>query len=225
MADVLVALRGATRVFPTLGGLVEALKEASCDLHAGDRIAIMGPSGSGKSTLMALMAGLDEPTQGSVTWPSRDPGRPLRPGYIGVAFQTPSLVPALTAVENVEIPLLVMNDLQDSGRRAMEALAFLDLAHLADRLPDELSGGQSQRVALARALVASPRVLLADEPTGQLDHATARAVIRRLTEWSRGAGKALVIATHDMDVAAQMQQTWHIVHGRLETPATLRLAS
>ena len=225
MRDMLVELRGVSRVFPTRGGSVEALKGISCTIKSGDRIAIVGPSGSGKSTLLALIAGLDAPSQGTVSWPAHDATKPLRPGYIGLAFQTPSLVPGLTAIENVEVPLLVMNELGDSRRRAMDALEFLELGHLADRLPEELSGGQGQRVALARALVSNPRLLLADEPTGQLDHVTAKALIQSLLEWANRADTALVFATHDMEIAGQMRESWHILHGRMEAPGNLRVGS
>ena len=225
MRDMLVEVRGVSRVFPTRGGSVEALKGISCVISSGDRIAIVGPSGSGKSTLLALIAGLDAPSQGTVSWPAHDRNKSLRPGYIGLGFQTPSLVPGLTAIENVEVPLLVMNELGDSRRRAMDALEFLELGHLADRLPEELSGGQGQRVALARALVSNPRLLLADEPTGQLDHVTAKALIQSLLEWADRADTALVFATHDMEIAGQMRESWHILHGRMEAPGNLRVGS
>lgn len=225
MSDSLVELSAVSRTFFTRGGRVEAVREITCTINAGDRIAMIGPSGSGKSTLMALMADLDAPTQGTVTWPSLKGSVPLRPAYIGLAFQTPSLVPALTALENVEVPVLVMNDVRQARRRAAEALEFLNLDHLADRLPEELSGGQAQRVALARALVTAPRLILADEPTGQLDQATGHAVMTKLIEWTNRTNAALVVATHDHAVARQMQDTWHMFYGKIETTLNLRDAS
>ena len=142
-----------------------------------------------------------------------------------MAFQTPSLVPALTALENVEVPVLVMNDVRQARRRAAEALEFLDLDHLADRLPEELSGGQAQRVALARALVTAPRLILADEPTGQLDQATGHAVMTKLIEWTNRTDAALVVATHDHAVARLMQDTWHMFYGKIDTTRNLSDAS
>lgn len=225
MPESLVGLSTVSRTFMTRGGAVEAVRDITCTINAMDRIALMGPSGSGKSTLMALMADLDAPTRGKVVWPSRKEGIPLRPAYIGLAFQTPSLVPALTALENVEVPVLVMDDARHARRRAAEALEFLDLGHLGDRLPEELSGGQAQRVALARALVTEPRLILADEPTGQLDQATGHAVMNKLTEWANRTKSALVVATHDQAIARQMQETWHMFYGTMQTAQNLRVAS
>lgn len=225
MRDLLVEMRNVSREFPTRGGSVQALEDVSCAISSGDRIAIVGPSGSGKSTLLALIARLDAPSRGTVSWPAHDERKSLRPGYIGLGFQTPSLVPGLTAIENVEVPLLVMSENGNSRQRAMEALELLELGHLADRLPEELSGGQGQRVALARALVSNPRLLLADEPTGQLDHVTAKALIQSLLKWANRGDTALVFATHDMEIAGQMQESWHILHGRMEAPGTLRFGS
>ena len=225
MPESLVNLSGVTRNFETRGGPVAAVSTVSCKVNSCERIAIMGPSGSGKSTLMALMADLDQPTEGVVTWPSLTAGMSLRPGFIGLAFQTPSLIPALTAVENVELPLLVMGKTDSPREKAIAVLDFLDLAHLADRLPEELSGGQAQRIALARAMVSEPRLILADEPTGQLDQATGRSVMQKLLDWALRTNAALVVATHDQALARQMQETWHIFYGKLEIAHTLRAVS
>lgn len=225
MPDALVNLSEVTRSFATRGGPIAAVSGISCIVKGGDRIAVMGPSGSGKSTLMALMADLDAPTGGTVTWPARPDDMPLRPAYIGLAFQTPSLIPALTAIENVEVPLLIMGKDHKSRKLAAEALEYLELGHLADRLPEELSGGQAQRIALARAMVSKPRLILADEPTGQLDQATGRFVIQKLSDWALRTGASLVIATHDQAVARQMQETWNLFYGQLAIARNLRAVS
>lgn len=225
MPDSLVKLSDVTRSFHTRGGPIEAVSNISCVVNNGDRIALMGPSGSGKSTLMALMADLDTPTTGTVNWPALPIDLPLRPAFIGLAFQTPSLIPALTALENVEVPLLVMGKTENPRQKAADALEFLDLGHLADRLPEEISGGQAQRIALARAIVAEPRLILADEPTGQLDQATGRYVIQKLLDWTLRTKAALVVATHDQAVARQMQTSWHMFYGKLEVARNLRAVS
>jgi putative ABC transport system ATP-binding protein/lipoprotein-releasing system ATP-binding protein len=195
---------------------VEALAAASCGVRPGDRIAVTGPSGSGKSTLLHLLGGLDEPTSGTIGWPALGPRATLRPAHVAYLFQVPSLLPALSVVENVELPLL-LGDVDTTAARAaaLDALGGLHLSDLAERLPEELSGGQAQRVALARAVASRPQLLLADEPTGQLDHATAQQVIDTLLASIQGLPTALVIATHDPAVSSRMQTVWHMQRGRL----------
>jgi len=183
----------------------------------GDRIALVGPSGSGKSTLLHLMAGLDIPTSGVISWPALGARETLRPSKIGIVFQMPSLLPSLSVVENVEVPLLLDHKGAPTARAAaLEALARLDLAALADKLPDELSGGQAQRVAVARALAPRPPLLLADEPTGQLDHPTSRHLFDVLLAALAETPTALVVATHDRAIAERMTTVWRIHHGTLE---------
>ena len=201
---------------------VVALHEATCDIDEGELVALVGPSGSGKSTLLHLFAGLDTPTAGTIEWPAFA-GAALRPGPIAVVFQATSLLPPLDVLENVALPLLLGG--QDEGAAndaARTALATLGLADLAAKLPDELSGGQSQRVAVARALASRPRLLLADEPTGQLDHETATTVIDALIDAAEHSGAALVVATHDPEVAARLAIHWRIADGRLLHPSTSR---
>ncbi|MCU1447996.1 MAG: ATP-binding cassette protein, partial [Acidimicrobiales bacterium] len=174
-----------------------------------------GPSGSGKSTLLHMMAGIDAPTAGTVSWPGLGPGGPREPGAVGFVFQGPSLLPALNVTENVALPLLLGGHADAPARRSATAiLGRLGLDDVALRLPDELSGGQAQRAAVARALVASPRLVLADEPTGQLDHDSARLVVDALTQ-AAGAGSAIVMATHDPTVAAHFDRRWSMVDGRV----------
>ncbi len=225
MADILVQLSNVTRSFTLPDGEVPAVSGIDCAVRDKDRIAVMGPSGCGKSTLLALMAQLDEPTSGIIAWPKFPAARDLRPRDVGVAFQTASLLPALTAVENVEVPLLILDEVGQARARALAALESFELGHLADRLPDELSGGQAQRVAAVRAFVTNPRLILADEPTGQLDQATGRLVIQKLIEQSEKNGAALIVATHDFAVAKQMNEIWYMNYGKLERNRSLRVAS
>ena len=219
MTSPVVETRDATRVFHRGGRAFEALKGASCRVFLGERIAILGPSGSGKSTLLQLLAGLDRPTSGSVAWPELGPVEALRPEMVAVLPQAPSLVPWLSVIENVEFPTLLGSKASTARSQALASLERLGLAGLADRLPQELSGGQAQRVAMARALTGNCKLILADEPTGQLDGATAAALFDGLLTHLAGRDTALVVATHDSAVAARLGKSWHIDHGRLDTAA------
>lgn len=213
----LVECVGASRVYGSGSAATLALEPCNCRVDRGQRIAIMGPSGSGKSTLLHLMAGLDEPSQGEVVWPALGLREALRPGPVAVVFQGPSLLPPLTVVENVELPLVLRGDAREAAReKARTALGRLGLSDIADKLPEEISGGQAQRVAVARALTGEPALLLADEPTGQLDHASAREVVDALLATAEATGGALVVATHDGEVAAAFGEQWQIHSGRLE---------
>lgn len=196
---------------------VRAVVAATCSVHPGDRIALVGPSGSGKSTLLHLMGGLDTPTSGTLTWPGLGPSSSLRPRHIAIVFQTPSLLAPLNVVENVELPLLLSDiDADEARTAALDALERMQLHDLAAKLPEELSGGQAQRVALARAVAHRPKLILADEPTGQLDRVTADQVLAVLLSALDGSDTAVVIATHDPAVAARMDQVWSMQHGYLE---------
>jgi putative ABC transport system ATP-binding protein/lipoprotein-releasing system ATP-binding protein len=194
---------------------VRALRPTTCCIFADEQIAIVGRSGSGKSTLLHLIAGLDDPTSGTLSWPLLGAKEELRPGKISVVFQSPSLVPWLDVVENVALPLALASSKEDGMPAAMRALERFGLQDLAGKLPEELSGGQAQRVALARAIVTNPKLILADEPTGQLDHVTGTAIVESLAEWSTANGCAVVIATHDASVAARMHRVWRMDHGTL----------
>ena len=171
--------------------------------------------------MLHLLGGLDNPTSGKVSWPALGEQAQLRPLKIGFVFQMPSLLPPLTAVENIELPLLLAGEDENAARMAaLEALERLELESLADKLPEELSGGQAQRVAMARTLATRPRLILADEPTGQLDHATARHLLDVLIAALDGTGIALVVATHDPLVAERMKRVWRMQHGVLEVSDT-----
>jgi ABC-type lipoprotein export system ATPase subunit len=192
------------------------LTPTDCEIHAGQRIGLTGPSGSGKSTLLYLIAGLDDPTTGSVSWPGIGDRDDLRPSKLAMIFQGPSLLAPLTIAENVALPL-ILGRLPDAlaHARAREALDGLQLDELADKLPDEISGGQAQRVAVARVLAGAPQLILADEPTGQLDAANGAAVIEVLIEASRRSGAGLVVSTHDPAIAQRLPDRWEIENGEL----------
>jgi predicted ABC-type transport system involved in lysophospholipase L1 biosynthesis ATPase subunit len=214
--DPLVETEDAARTFGRGPAAVVAVHGATCRVFPGDEIALVGPSGSGKSTLLHLMAGLDRPTGGRVSWPALG-GHPseLTAGTIGLVFQGPSLLPDLDVVENVALPLLLAGETEaDARARAIVLLADVGLIDLAGQLPEELSGGQAQRVAVARALVGRPRLVLADEPTGQLDHEAAAMVVDLLLAMTGRLGAGLVISTHDSVVAARLVLRWTMVDGR-----------
>lgn len=221
MDKILLSLDGVSRYYAD--GRLErpALRHVSCNVVAGAFIAISGPSGSGKSTLLHIMAGLDKPTSGLVTWPALGPEIDLRPDQICLIPQTPSLLPTLTVLENVELCwLLSKGDEAEARASALRALEKLGLLSIVDRLPEELSGGQLQRVAAARAIVCEPRLILADEPTGQLDSVTGSRVIEALVDSAANSNAALVVATHDSAVANRMLIQWRIARGKLERSST-----
>jgi ABC-type lipoprotein export system ATPase subunit len=197
-------------------GAVTALRDVTCAVRPGMQVALTGPSGSGKTTLLHLLAGLETPTSGTIAWPGLDGSPAGRPGLVGMVFQGPSLLPPLDVTENVALPLLLAGCAVSQARqRSAAALRDVGLDELADRLPEELSGGQAQRVAVARALAVRPRVILADEPTGQLDSVHAAQVTGLLLEAATRIGAALVLSTHDLTIASQLPERWQMADGRL----------
>jgi ABC-type lipoprotein export system ATPase subunit len=209
--------RDLGRAFGSGSAGTVALRSVDCDIPNGARIAIRGPSGSGKSTLLHLIAGLDEPTTGTISWPAIGERADLRPGPVAVIFQGPSLLAPLTVLENVAFALRLLGESQPAAvLAARTALEQLDLGDLADKLPEELSGGQAQRVAIARALVGRPKLILADEPTSQLDRASGERVVDVLLEASNASGAALVIATHDEAVSTRLDRQWAVADGVLD---------
>ena len=213
----LVVCRNVARTFGHGPTAVVAVHGLSCRVRFGEAIALTGPSGSGKSTALHLLAGLDEPTAGTIDWPAIGDRRALRPGPVSMVFQGPSLMPALDVLENVALPLVLAGVADSSARHAAgDALDHLGIGDLRDRLPDQLSAGQGQRVAIARALAGSPVLVLADEPTGQLDGANATTVIDALLATAAATGAALIVATHDARVAARLPLRWTMRDGRLE---------
>ena len=207
-------------------GKVVALEQASCQVSAGDRIALLGSSGSGKSTLLHLLGGLNLPSSGTVDWPALGPVQGLRPGKVAFVFQAQSLLAPLSALENAALPLLLLGtEPQRALAHANALLERLGLGNVMQQLPEELSGGQAQRVAVARALVTGPQLILADEPTGQLDSVNARRLMDVLIAECDRLGAALVVATHDPQVATrlsearlgqtQLGQVWQMARGVL----------
>jgi|SRR5579872_553636 len=214
-SDVYVEAKNLEKIYGAGQRAVIALRNASCTIRPGDRIAVVGPSGSGKSTLLQLFGGLEQPTSGRLSWPMLGEREGLRPEKVAFVFQSESLLPQLSVIENVELPLLLQDRVPEvARRRALEVLLHLGLAELASKLPESLSGGQAQRIAVARALAVTPYLLLVDEPTGQLDRAGADRLLDRLLAALRPTD-ALIIATHDDRVAARMATAWHICHGIL----------
>lgn len=205
------------RTFGTGPAAVVAVYGVSCTVAPGSRIALTGPSGSVKSTLLHLMAALEKPTSGTITWPALDEHAQGHPGRIGVVFQGPSLLPALDVAENVALPLLLADvDDREAARRAADALDLLKISELAEKLPEQLSGGQAQRVAVARVLASRPRLILADEPSGQLDHHAAHLVLDVLLQASDELDASLVVSTHDPVIAARLDTQWTMRDGRID---------
>ena len=221
--EIVAVCDGAGVTFGSGATAVVAVADATCSLRRGDRIAVMGRSGSGKSTLLHLLAGLElSRTTGSVSWPGIGSIDHLRPRHVGIVFQSPSLIPSLDVVENVALPLILMGRPSGDARAsATDALGRLDVADLANKLPEELAGGQAQRVAIARVLAQRPMLILADEPTGQLDHSTATMVLDALIEIATETDAALLVSTHDPEIAGRLDQQWSIADGLLTTGALL----
>jgi predicted ABC-type transport system involved in lysophospholipase L1 biosynthesis ATPase subunit len=224
VSELLVRAERLSRSYGEGDRTVVALLDASFDVVEGDRIALAGPSGSGKSTVLHLIAGLDEPSSGRIEWPGIGARRVLRPGPVALAFQGPSLLPPLDVAENVALPILLAGGSEDDARRrALEMIERLELSDVASRLPEELSGGQMQRAGLARALAGRPRLLLADEPTGQQDRDGGARVMETLFACMDDIpGSAVLVATHDARVAARMEKRWELEGGRLLAPAMRR---
>jgi ABC-type lipoprotein export system ATPase subunit len=211
----LVRCKGLARTYGHGPAAVVAVHEISCSVLAGARIAVTGPSGCGKSTLLHLMAGVDTPTTGSVSWPDLEHAPPDAT-QVGIVFQTPNLLVDLDVTENVALPLFMSAvPRRHAIQRAVQTLSMLGIEHLGAALPEELSGGQAHRVAIARAMVALPPLILADEPTGQLDHATAQHVMSVLFDVADMVGAALVVATHDLAIAVRMDTQWVMHDGAL----------
>jgi putative ABC transport system ATP-binding protein len=216
-----LAARAVTRVFGEGEAAVHALRGVTLDVPSGQFTAIMGPSGSGKSTLMHLLAGLDRPTDGTVEIGGEDVGRmsdaqltKLRRRHVGFVFQAFNLLPVLTAEENVTLPLNIAG--QKVDRAALDRLLTrMGLAERRTHRPSELSGGQQQRVAIARSLITRPTVLLADEPTGNLDSKAGADVLTLLREAVELDGQTIVMVTHDPSAAEQADRVIHLADGRI----------
>ncbi len=223
MTTVLRA-EGLTRIFPTPAGEVRAVEGVDLEIAAGELVVLQGRSGAGKTTLLTMLGGLDRPTAGRVELDGRDLAgldetalRELRSTRVASVFQTFGLLPVLSAAENVEVPLRILRTPRaERGRRVAEALAAVDLADHAAQRPGELSGGQQQRVGIARAIVARPALLLADEPTGQLDSETGAAIMDLIVRLVAETGMAALVATHDAALAGRADRVLRIHDGRLD---------
>jgi len=204
---------------------VEVLKDLDLDVAAGDFIALMGPSGSGKSTLLNLIAGIDRPTSGRISIDGTDISQlsdaalaRWRAAHVGFIFQFYNLIPVLTAYENVELPLqLTSLSRAERQQRVVQALTAVGLADRMTHTPNELSGGQQQRVAIARALITDPDLIVADEPTGDLDRASAEDILAMLQRLNRDMGKTILMVTHDPKAADAARAIIHLEKGQLET--------
>lgn len=219
----LIRFRDVTKIYPLPGEDVIALEEVSLDIGEGDFVAIMGPSGSGKSTLLNLMGCLDTPTSGDLCIKGKnlrdmsdEELTSLRRDHIGFIFQQFNLLPLLTAFENVQYPIILKTGVRGGEARCREVLDAMDLDEsLFSHKPSELSGGQQQRVAIARALVNDPEILLADEPTGNLDSKTGSAIMNLLDELNVQKRKTIIMVTHDPAIARYAKRTIRIVDGKI----------
>src|SRR6516162_3532289 len=201
---------------------IDILKGITLRIHKGEFVAIMGPSGSGKSTLLGIIAGLDNPTSGQVLIDNVDIARmsegrlaTVRNNKIGMVFQAYNLIPTLTARENVEVPLYVGKHKGSPSVRAKELLSLVGLSHRLGHRPSQLSGGEQQRVAIARALATDPAIVIADEPTGNLDARNGENILELIAQLRSQTGKTFIIATHDPIVATRADRALRIVDGTL----------
>jgi putative ABC transport system ATP-binding protein len=221
----LIQLQGITKIYGTGDAEVRALRGIDMNVDAGEFVAIMGPSGSGKSTAMNILGFLDKPTAGNyffggaaVDHLSRDQLALLRRNFLGFVFQGYNLLARTSALDNVELPLIYQG-MAGSKRRqlAREALAKVGLGGREDHYPSQLSGGQQQRVAIARAIVTNPDVILADEPTGNLDTARSHEIMDLLTDLNRRDGITILMVTHEPDMAEYADRMVHFLDGRIES--------
>ena len=228
MSDAIVQATGLTKTFRRGQVEVTALQHVELAVKQGEFIALMGPSGSGKSTLLHMIAGMDKPTEGKLLVLGEEPAAMSehslarwRTNHLGFVFQSFNLIPVLTALENVELPLK-LTSLPRKRRRenAETALKLVGLSDRLDHFPRQLSGGQEQRVAIARAIVTDPDIILADEPTGNLDAGSAKEVLELLQKLNRDFNKAIIMVTHDPHSAAAASRLLHLDKGKfVELPA------
>ena len=223
VTEPIVKIRALTKIYAQGEIQVTALDRITLDIAAGEFLSLMGPSGSGKSTLLHIIAGVDRPTSGEclvqgvdVTKLNESQLADWRNHNVGFIFQTFNLIPVLTAAENVELPLLLTRLTRAQRRKQVEtALEVVGLADRANHLPRQLSGGQEQRVAIARALVTDPALIVADEPTGNLDSHSAQEVLGALQSLRKDAGKTIIMVTHDPKAAAFGTRQIHLEKGEL----------
>jgi len=221
--EPLVAIRDLTKYYIRGDQVIPVLVGINLDIYAGDYVALMGPSGSGKSTLLNLVAGIDKPTSGEIHVAGVDIAQlseadlaAWRSANVGFVFQFYNLMPVLSAFDNVELPLLLTTlSRKDRRERVETALALVGLTDRMEHYPNELSGGQQQRVAIARALIGDPTIIVADEPTGDLDRTTAEEILGLLERLNREVGKTIVMVTHDPKAAEKAHRVIHLEKGVL----------
>ena len=220
-AAPVIMLDQARLALSSAEGMVEILRGISLSIEAGETVGVLGPSGAGKTSLLMIMAGLESLTGGSIslaendiTTMSEDALAALRRDQVGIVFQAFRLIPSMTALQNVAVPMELAGR-RDADEMAATALEAVGLGHRKTHLPDQMSGGEQQRVAIARAIATRPRILLADEPTGNLDSGTSEKVIATLFEATKSAGAALVLVTHDADLAERCERVLTIEDGRI----------
>ncbi len=226
--SAVITATGISRVFPTPAGDVHALTDVDLELYPGELLVVRGPSGSGKTTLLNVISGLDSPTSGTVRLDGHDIASlresqlaEIRRSSLSYIFQSFGLIPVLSAAENVEVPLRLERLAgAERDRRVTEALELVGLSDHANQRPYELSGGQQQRVGIARALVTGPRVLVADEPTGQLDSGTAATIMTLLADLTHTQGLAAVVSTHDPVLMGRADRVLELHDGRLGAAGT-----
>ncbi|MGU9962465.1 MAG: ABC transporter ATP-binding protein [Candidatus Puniceispirillales bacterium WSBS_2018_MAG_OTU23] len=217
----IIQLDDISLAMPSRAGTVDILNNVTLNIDAGETVAVLGPSGAGKTTAMMVMAGLESVTEGRVNVAGHDllavdedRLAEIRRDHIGIIFQAFRLIPSMTAIENVAIPL-ELNKVEDAFGRAKKALEDVGLSHRIDHFPDQLSGGEQQRVAIARAIVTGPNILLADEPTGNLDQATGGEIMDLLMATAKKHGTSLVLITHDETLAKRLSRIIRINDGRI----------
>ena len=217
MSEPVLSARGLRKSFPSGTSMLEVLKGVDLDVVAGESVSIRGESGSGKSTLLHLLAGLDTPDSGTVTWGgSTDTSAERRAAYLGMVFQSFYLVPELDAFSNVLLARRILGGVDRAAReRVKELLAHVGLSERAHHLPSQLSGGERQRVALARALMNRPNLIVADEPTGNLDERTGNEVVDLLLGLCSSANTALILVTHNAAHAAKTRRSLTLTAGHL----------
>jgi putative ABC transport system ATP-binding protein len=224
----LIEIRNLTKRFRKGDEVITPVLDLDLNIEPGEFVALMGKSGTGKSTLLNLVAGIDRPDTGSIVVAGTDLTRlsrgqlaDWRAAHLGYVFQTHNLVPVLTAYENVELPLLLLPMTNRERRSRVDfALQVVGLSDRAQHFPRQLSGGQEQRVGIARAIVAHPTVVVADEPTGNLDEETSRQIQTLLQELNRQLGMTMIMVTHDAEVASIASRQLHMEHGRVNPNAT-----